>query len=391
MLCKRLNGGSQVKELLVICLILSFSGSVFSADVILNEYNAVSASMFLGGGNASSDLQGGRASDPYFGRVLGNGGDWFELVVITDHLDMRNWYFDIYNDGSFIVILGLTNDIIWSDLRRGTIITVSENLPSDISYDPGENDWWIHVQAGVTGDGLYIAPLNFPVSSNDWQLRIRNSDGEGVFGHVGEGVWPVSGVSDIEIFRLEADPCSTDPCDLITADSEHYDDGKDFSTFGSPNQWGRQDFNTLRSVVFTPPAFLNVTKPTPNPDSSPEIIKGGSTFEITWHVISGTVDSVDIEYSIDGGKIWSDVYPPNVGNTGSYNWLVPDINTELGMVRVTKTNNNAVHDTSNGVFFIYQCPLEGDLTDDCIIDLADVSVMASAWLGCGDPYNPGCL
>ncbi len=70
MLYKQLNGKSRVKEFLVICLILSFSGSVFSADVILNEYNAVSASEFLGGGNASSDEDGGRASDTYFGRVL---------------------------------------------------------------------------------------------------------------------------------------------------------------------------------------------------------------------------------------------------------------------------------------------------------------------------------
>jgi hypothetical protein len=278
--------------------------------------------------------------------------------------------------------LTLTNDSIWADLRSGTIITVSENLPSDISYDPENGDWWIHVQAGTSGDGLYIDPLNFPVSNQNWKLGIRDNDVPPnlKFGPAGEGVSPVSGVGDIEIFRLETNPDAS-----ITASSTEYDDGKDFSTFGSPNQWGRQNFNTLRSVVFPPPANLTVLTPLW------DIIKGGSTFEITWVVNFGTVDSVDIEFSIDGGNTWSDVYPPNVGNTGSYNWLVPDINTELGMVRVTKLNNNAVSDISNGVFFIYQCPLEGDLTDDCIIDLTDVAVMASAWLECGDPYNLACL
>ncbi len=136
----------EVKKLCVLCLILSFFHTAFGADVILNEYNAVSSSMFLNGGNASADADGGRASDSYFGRVMGNGGDWFELVVISDHLDMHNWKLDIYDDEEFYETLELTNHGIWSDLRSGTIITVSENLESDVSYNPPAGDWWINVQ-----------------------------------------------------------------------------------------------------------------------------------------------------------------------------------------------------------------------------------------------------
>lgn len=376
MLCKRLNGGSRVKEFLVICLILSFPGNVFSADVILNEYNAVSASEFLGGGSVSADSNGDRSSDTYFGRIRGNGNDWFELVVITDHLDMRNWKLDIYNNGSLVVILDLTNHIIWSDLRSGTIITVSEDVPSDISYNPAGGDWWINVQANGIADGLYIDASNFPVSNQDWQLRIRNSVSAPIFGPAGEGVSPVSGVSDIEIFRLEAAPSA-----LITADSIDYDDGKDFSTFGSPNQWGRQKFSGLR-IVAADPSGLTLYSP-----NGLEIIMGGTTYEITWGN-TGTIDSVLIEFSIDYGNTWSEVYPANVGNTGSYNWLVPDIDSGLCAVRITNSTNFIVFDTSNAVFTIYECVLDGDLTGDCIIDLVDVAVMASEWLECG---NPSCL
>lgn len=45
----------------------------------MNEFNAVSALNFLSG----------TAADTTLGRIQGNGGDWIELVVIQDHLDLR--------------------------------------------------------------------------------------------------------------------------------------------------------------------------------------------------------------------------------------------------------------------------------------------------------------
>ena len=227
----------MVKKVLMVCLILSFSGNIFAADVILNEYNAVGGSLFLNGGNAQVDLDGGRASDSYFGRVSGNGGDWFELVVISDHLDMREWKLDIYSDGLFDETLNLTNHSIWADLRSGTVITISEDLPSDISYNPPAGDWWINVQANGDASGLYIEATNFAVHSSGWQLRIRNSGDTIIYGPAGEGISPASGVGDTEIFRLEAKPSAS-----ITPASADYDDADSLSTFGLPNQWGLQDF-----------------------------------------------------------------------------------------------------------------------------------------------------
>ena len=61
--------------------------------VIFNEYNAVSAGQFLKGGKL----------DPAFGNqpVAGNGGSWFELLVMGSNpqaltpeattVDMRGW------------------------------------------------------------------------------------------------------------------------------------------------------------------------------------------------------------------------------------------------------------------------------------------------------------
>lgn len=330
----------KIKEFLLACLILGCIGAANAADVILNEYNAVASDSFLNGGNASADADGGRAFDGYFGRIQGNGGDWFELVVITDHLDMRNWKFDIYNNGSLDETLDLTDHSVWSDLRSGTIITVSEDVPSDIGYNPAAGDWWINVQTGDNGDGLYIEASAFPISANNWQLTIKDDANAVMFGPAGEGVSPASGIGSTDIFRLEAKPSA-----LITAKSPDYDDGIDFSTFGSPNRWGQQDFNQLRSVA-AEPSTLTLLDP-----NGSEIMMGGTTYDITW-ANTGTVESVLIEFSIDDGKTWTNVYPLNVGNTGSYIWLVPIVDSTQCRIRITNIANLSVYDTNDEVFSI---------------------------------------
>lgn len=49
------------KSRLIVPFILAFSRLVFGSDAILNEYNAVDPDEFLNGGDASADLDGGRA------------------------------------------------------------------------------------------------------------------------------------------------------------------------------------------------------------------------------------------------------------------------------------------------------------------------------------------
>ncbi|MFZ0033851.1 MAG: hypothetical protein WAK60_02530 [Sedimentisphaerales bacterium] len=366
---KGVKGFYTAGVILVLFLALEGACTAFAASVILNEYNAVDNNSYLNGGNASADVDGGRASDSWFGRVLGNGGDWFEMVVITDHLDMRNWKLDIYEGGVFSETLTLTNNSIWSDLRSGTIITVSEDVPSDISYNPAGGDWWINVQANNGANGAYITASNFGVGNNNWQLRIRNAAGTVMYGPAGEGVSPPSGISGTEVFKLKADPSAS-----ITPTSTDYGDGKDLSTFGAPNRWGKQDFNLLRSVVAQPSTSLTLTSP-----NGANTIQAGTVWPVTWQT-GGTIADVTIELSIDNGNNWSAVFPHNVGNSGSYNWQVPMVDSAQCLIRVVNTADLTIFDTSNAVFTIYQCPLEGDLNADCAVDFYDFAILASEWL-----------
>ncbi|MBN2448536.1 MAG: hypothetical protein JXO22_17545 [Phycisphaerae bacterium] len=330
----------SIRTVAIVALVCALAGLAHGADIILNEYNAVDSNDFLNGGDAAADQDGGRAFDSYFGRVKGNGGDWFELVVIKDHLDIRGWHLDIIVDGALDEILDLTNDPIWSDLRSGTIITVAEDVPTDVSYNPAAGDWWINVQANSDVNSPYITASSFPVNSDNWQLRIRSVLGGLIFGPVGEGVSPASGVSGTEVFRLEASPSAS-----VTSDSKDYDDGADFSTFGAPNRWGVQDFSDLRIVV---PEAASLTLTAPGPGAYP----AGTGIVIQWET-EGPVDSVLVEFSLDDGATWQGVYPPNVGNTGRYDWFIPPmIDSEHALIRVSNANYPVVYDTSDEPFAI---------------------------------------
>jgi hypothetical protein len=225
---------------------------------------------------------------------------------------------------------------------------------------------------------LYIEAANFPVSSSNWQLQIRDDVGAVVFGPAGEGISPASGVGPTEIFRLEADPDAN-----ITPLSADYDDARDLSTFGAPNRWGRQDMNQLRTVVAQPSSLLLL-----DPNGS-QVLTGGTVHNVTWQT-QGTIDTVLVEFSDDNGNSWSPVCPANEGNTGTYNWLVPILDSEQCLIRIANPVDLTVYDTSDLTFTIYECLLSGDLTGNCGIDMFDFAVLAHHWLQCDNPYDPQC-
>ena len=261
--------------------------------LVVNEYCAVGSTKWLNGGTATVDATGGAAEDLTFGRVLGNGNNWIELVVTTDHLDIRGWQLRWaeslkftstgqniwYGDGLVNQgVITFSNDARWSDLRAGTILTVIEfdkaggGWDDDFTFDPCAGDWWISVHAknnpvlvttvtNVTGDSAG----NFSVGNDGWLLEVVNAAGQVMTPQCGEGApgWAGGGVSSTENCRLEGDP-------RLVTDTTMYDDA-DSSSFGRPNSWGdpvnlgctlTQDFGDLRAPVSAEcatcnPVFLN--------------------------------------------------------------------------------------------------------------------------------------
>ncbi len=255
-----------------------------------------------------------------WGRIEGNGGDWIELVVTEDHADLRGYTLYWENNDTLTLpspegightaddrgAIKFTQDAVWSDLRAGSIITISEldsvdeisdgfttgpaysnihdtghnyDLSTDTSYDPFAGDWHMHfhLDESITNEGsatqYFESESDIKVDNDDWRMAIFDATNttltpefvesnvlrpaldlttglvHGFIGEAAEG-WDSGGVNNEEATTLLADPVSG-------ISNANYED-TDFSSFGSPNLYnansestldGVQDFSALRDPV----------------------------------------------------------------------------------------------------------------------------------------------
>jgi len=215
------------------------------SKVILNEYNAVSPGKFLADGG----------SDTTFGVASGNGGDWFEIVTIEDNLDLRGWRFEPFsnNDNGDVVqtaalILGQQAEL--ANVRAGTIITVAESVPEDLSYDPGNDDWTINLQANNAGSGAWwFNQTNFDTNHKRWRLVVREATGT-IAGYIGGETEAFRGPQNNNVNSTQVMGLSQNP----SATAQTYAAGT-ASTFGAPNvlpAGGVQNFDALRPALYVP-------------------------------------------------------------------------------------------------------------------------------------------
>ena len=200
--------------------------------IVLNEWNAVDQERWL-----DDDGQ-----DDALGRVQGNGGDWIELLVLEDGLDLRGWRLAMEDRAGPAGVLIFTQNPALSNLWAGTLITIAEDLPEDTAYDPQAGDWRFHLRASQEGSGAYVSASDFEVTHREWQLTISDAEGHIRFGPVGEGIAPAAGISSREVGLLAADPSED-----LRRDSGAYRGGRS-SSFGAANHWdeGEQDLSVLR-------------------------------------------------------------------------------------------------------------------------------------------------
>ena len=138
----------------------------------------------------------------------------------------------------------------------------------------------------------------------------------------------------------------------------------------------------LDNVMYSVPILLL------SPNGGENLISG-HTYEITW-VTAGDINDVNIIYSTNNGQDWNDVN--TVANTGTYEWLVPEVTSNQCLVRISDVCDPNIYDTSDDVFTIFQCvvPIQGDLNGDCYVDFKDFAIVARDWLKCGNPFDDCC-
>ena len=126
-----------------------------------------------------------------------------------------------------------------------------------------------------------------------------------------------------------------------------------------------------------------------SPDPGGEAWVADSNYTVSW-TNTGTIADIDIEYSTNNGAAWSNVSPPNSGNSGTCQWTTPVADSNQCLVRISSAVTSALFDTSDDVFTIYECTLFYDLDGDCWVTMTDFALFASEWLECGKSFDPEC-
>ena len=321
---------------------IALASSASAQGLVLTEYNAVGSTKFLQISTPGLD----EGYDTYFGVIQGNGGNWVELVVTQDHLDVRGWKLRWAETGNLLTngtdlwygnagveqgIVTFSNSAVWSDLRAGTVITICEygstgpvganGKDLDLTFDPCKGDWWINAVTfgnpslfttvtNKVGDG----PGNFSTGNNNWLMEIRDAQNNLRMGQRGEGAagYGGSGVNSQEVAKLKA---------AVSDAASNIDwDDSDVGNFGTPNAWSDlifiecrnvQDLSVLRSPVLAEctactPIFLNEY----NAVTADQYLRGGTA---TLDSNGGTAADTFFGRVLGNGGNWFEMV---VGNEG---------------------------------------------------------------------------
>jgi hypothetical protein len=113
---------------------------------------------------------------------------------------------------------------------------------------------------------------------------------------------------------------------------------------GGSSDGAPSDVSDAVFSIISPSETVTVTSP-----NGGESLSVGSTHVITW-TCSGSVDSVNIEYSINNGTSWTGIISAAFNN-GSFEWTVPDTPSGNCLVRISDTGGGSA-DVSDAAFSI---------------------------------------
>lgn len=94
--------------------------------------------------------------------------------------------------------------------------------------------------------------------------------------------------------------------------------------------------------------MLTISSPNGN-----EICEQSNIHLIQWNS-TGSIGSVDIDYSLNEGVSWNPIIA-GTANDGTFEWLVPNAPSALAKIRIRASNNPSISDVSNAVFTIDGC------------------------------------
>ena len=345
-----------------------------------------------------------------------NGADWNLIIASTPSIGQYIWQ-NIPADNSSLCRVKISNadgsgqpyDISNNNFTITDQIVQSIKLTSPI----GEESWQAGTTHNITWNGTAINSVKIEFTSNngtDWttiannlagsgsyawslpninstQCKVRVSDAtDGVPSDVSTSAFSVSPISTISVtspkagdvysagspvniqwtstgiqnvkieFTANNGLLSTDWFSLVDNTPSN---GSFVTTFSIPSNQYRiriSEALTGSPMAYSDGVFIISAQPVRTismlaPNGGEQWIVG-TTNEIRW--TSTNIDSVKLEYSLDGGADWNTI-AANVPSNGLYNWLVPNVafRSDNCRIKVSDFRQGTPFSISTGSFSIY--------------------------------------
>jgi hypothetical protein len=241
-----------------------------------------------------------------------------------------------------------------------------------LEYTVDSGATWLSISDSTANDGTHAWSVPSTTYSNDssW-IRISDKfglnvldtsrtftisgividapavDTQWVGGTAHDILWHTIGTPGTIDLYYSHDNFTTDSTQIVLATA---DDG--VFNWSVPNEadstvWIRAFTGTDATYTTTGPFLIDAVVITaPN---GGETLANGANTTITWLEYGTAIDSVYIEYSVEGGA-W--VMVDSMANTGSYTWLVPDVPSDSVSVRVSEVAGHTGSDVCDAPFKI---------------------------------------
>ena len=105
--------------------------------------------------------------------------EWIELLVVQDSVDLRNWDIrDFSSSGSAQQPLVFSNQSLWSNLKKGTVLIVAK-AENSFSEDLDPSDYLLIVKSN---NALLFSGTAFSIAGSSEAIQIRNNSAAHIFG-----------------------------------------------------------------------------------------------------------------------------------------------------------------------------------------------------------------
>jgi len=274
---------------------------------------------------------------------------------------------------------GGTEIASWTGNNLSSVVTV------EFSYDGGTN-WWYFGEA-PSGPGGGSASVSVPnTSTENAILRITDvsnpaatdvSDGPFtvfvapiVIWNPEEGqvyynnsnayvIWDLN-VFDINLLNAELSTDNGQTFEPMAENIIAYSLGKYLNFAAEPSDSCiLKLYNTADPTEFGLSGLFKIIQPPVYTITSPsagELVNAYKPFTITWTVENVYTPNCFLQYSTNNGITWENIdNAVTIGNSGSYEWITPNVNSEQCLVRIIDSFESSVSDTSE-VFSIFPFP-----------------------------------